>query len=143
MNMTEYVPTDESVADWSRMMTVQVFHGATVSASTFLQGLGQRYMNACQGTEVLGKGVNNGTVNAYPVSMLMLKCPRNPSTGKPETTLFRVIKGTDALYAVQWAWRSVPSPDQVDQAVKSMATVTVCDTRDAAHPCPKLRPLTE
>jgi len=141
MNMTEYVPTDESVTDWSRMMTVQVFHGASISASGFLQGLGKRYMDSCPGTEVRGNGIRSGTVNAYPVSMLMLMCPRNPSTDKPETTLFRVIKGADALYAVQWSWRSVPPAEQIDQAVKSMTSVTVCDTRGTEHPCPQLRPL--
>jgi hypothetical protein len=141
MTMTEYVPADESVAGWTRMMTVQVFHGATVSALDFLQGLGQRYVNACPGTEVRGKGIQSGTVNGYPVSMLMLACPRNPSTEKPETTLFRIIKGTDALYSVQWAWRAVPSAEQIGQAVKSMAAVTVCDTRNAEHPCPQLAPL--
>ena len=143
MNMTEYVPTDETVTDWSRMMTVQVFHGANISASGFLQGLGKRYMDGCPGTEVRGNGIRSGTVNAYPVSMLMLMlmCPRNPSTDKPETTLFRVIKGADALYAVQWSWRSVPPAEQIDQAVKSMTSVTVCDTRGTEHPCPQVRPL--
>lgn len=54
------------------------------------------------------QGIHSGTVNAYPVSMLLLACPRNPATHMPETTVFRVIQGQDALYVVQWAWRSNP-----------------------------------
>jgi hypothetical protein len=116
------------------MLTVQVFRGATVDAATFLQGVGKRYMDACPGTTA--KGVYTGQVNGYVVSMLLLKCPQNPGTGKPETTAFRVIKGKDALYSVQRAWRSVPSDQELDDVMHTLAKVTVCDTRTPEHPCP-------
>ena len=72
------------------------------------------------------------TVQIY----LVLKCPKNPATGKPETTAFRVIKGKNALYSVQRAWRSVPSDKEIDEVMHALAKVTVCDTRTADHPCP-------
>ena len=132
--MTEWVPLAETVDDWTQMLTVQVFRGATVDAATFLQGVGKRYMDACPGTTA--KGVYTGQVNGYVVSMLLLKCPRNPDTGKPETTAFRVIKGNDALYSVQRAWRGVPSDQELDDIMHALAKVTVCDTRAPEHPCP-------
>jgi hypothetical protein len=132
--MTEWVPSTETVDDWTQMLTVQVFRGATVDAASFLQGIGKRYMDACPGTTA--KGVYTGQVNGYVVSMLVLKCPRNPDTGKPETTAFRVIKGKDALYSVQRAWRSVPSDQEIDDVMHALAKVTVCDTRAPEHPCP-------
>ena len=97
-------------------------------------------MDACPGTTA--KGVFTGQINGYVVSMLLLQCPKNPGTGKPETTAFRVIKGNDALYAVQHAWRAVPSAQDVDAAMHALAKVTVCDTRAAAHPCPSFDSLT-
>lgn len=133
-SMTEWVPSAETVDDWTQMLTVQVFRGATVDAATFLQGVGKRYMDACPGTTA--KGVYTGQVNGYVVSMLLLKCPQNPGTGKPETTAFRVIKGRDALYSVQRAWRSVPSDQELDDVMHTLAKVTVCDTRTPEHPCP-------
>jgi hypothetical protein len=138
--MTEWVPTAETVQDWTQMLTVQIFRGATVDAATFLQGVGKRYMDACPGTTA--KGVFTGQINGYVVSMLLLQCPKNPGTGKPETTAFRVIKGKDALYSVQHAWRAVPSAQDVDAAMHALAKVTVCDTRVAAHPCPSFDSLT-
>jgi len=132
--MTEFVPAAETVEDWTRMLTVQIYRGATTDAATFLQGIGKRYMDACAGTTT--KGIFTGQVNGYVVSMLVLKCPKNPSTGKPETTAFRVIKGNDALYSVQQAWRSVPSDQDLDDVIHGLAKVTVCDTRSADHPCP-------
>ena len=132
--MTEWVPAAETVGDWTQMLTVQIFRGANVDAPSFLQDVGKRYMDACPGTTA--KGIYTGQVNGYVVSMLLLKCPMNPGTGKPETTAFRVIKGKDALYSVQRAWRSVPSDQDVDEVMHALARVTVCDTRAPEHPCP-------
>jgi hypothetical protein len=132
--MTEWVPAAETVEDWTQMLTVQIYRGGTVDAATFLQGVGKRYMDACPGTTA--KGIFTGQINGYVVSMLLLKCPRNPGTGKPETTAFRVIRGKDALYSVQRAWRAVPSDQDVDDAMHALSKVTVCDTRASEHPCP-------
>jgi hypothetical protein len=125
--MTEWVPAAETVEDWTQMLTVQIYRGAKVDAATFLQGVGKRYMDACPGTSA--KGIYTGQVNGYVVSMLLLKCPKNPGTGKPGTTAFRVIKGKDALYSVQRAWRAVLSDQDVDDVMHTLAKVTVCDTR--------------
>jgi hypothetical protein len=132
--MTEFVPSAETVENWTQMLTVQIYRGATVDAATFLQGVGKRYMEACSGTTA--KGIYTGQVNGYVVSMLVLKCPMNPGTGKPETTAFRLIKGKDALYSVQRAWRAVPSDQDLDDVTHALGKVTVCDTRAPEHPCP-------
>ena len=132
--ITEWVPAAETVEDWTQMLTVQVFRGAAVDAPTFLQDVGKRYMSACPGTTA--KGIFTGQVNGYVASMLLLKCPKNPGTGKPETTAFRVIKGKDAPYSVQRAWRAVLSDQEVDDVMHSLGKVTVCDTRAREDPCP-------
>jgi hypothetical protein len=134
--MTEWVPDGETVEEWTEMLTVQIYRGATVTAPDFLRGVADRYINDCRGTDT-GKGMHTGQVNGYVVSMLVLMCPNNPRTGKPETTAFRFIKGADALYAVQYAWRKVPSAAEMDAAMHVLAKVTVCDTRaPLEHPCP-------
>ncbi len=142
LSMTEFVPQNESVEDWSEMLTVQVFRHAAVEAPTFLQGLGSRYMKDCPGTVVEKGRMFTGTSNGYVVAMLVLRCPNNPSTDKPETTIFRIIKGNDALYSVQHAWRLVPSDEQMAAAMKAMGNVIVCDTRTHEHLCPTFDKLT-
>jgi hypothetical protein len=132
--ITEWIPASESVENWSQMLTVQIFRSATVDGGHFLQDVGKRYMNDCPGT--IAKGIFSGQANSYAVSMLLLKCPKNPGTGKPETTAFRVIKGKDALYSVQRAWSSVPTDQELDDVMHALAKVTVCDTRTPDHPCP-------
>ena len=135
-HMTEWVPASDTVENWTQMLTVQIYRGASVDAATFLQGVGKRYMDACP--ETTAKGIFTGQINGYVVSMLVLKCPKTPGTGKPETTAFRVIKGKDALYSVQRAWRDVPSDQNLDDAMHALAKVVVCDTRTTDHPCPSL-----
>lgn len=134
--ITEFVPAAQSVQDWEQMLTVQVFRGASVDPATFLQGLGERYLKACPGTQA--KGIFTGQANGYVVSMLLLRCPNNPATGQPETTAFRVTKGSDALYSVQHAWRRQVSDAEMDTAMHALAAVLVCDNRARAHPCPSL-----
>jgi len=71
--------------------------------------------------------------------MLLLRCPLNPASGKPEVTLFRAIKGTDSFYLVQRATRYEPTAEQIGQTAKYLASVNVCDTRAAEHPCPDMK----
>jgi hypothetical protein len=128
------------VYDWTEMLTVQIWRHATFDPATFLQDIGGRIMKDCPGTGGDKGGIHTGPVNGYVASMMLLKCPKNPSTGKPETIVFRVIKGNDALYSVQYAWRSVPSDEEIKYAMQHLAKVIVCDTRTPDHPCPALEP---
>jgi len=96
-------------------------------------------LRPCAGTTA--KGIFTGQVNGYVVSMLVLKCPLNPATGKPETTAFRVIRGKDALYSVQRAWRAVPADGEFDAVMHALAKVSVCDSRAPDHPCPTFEQL--
>ena len=137
--LTEFVPQAQTVEDWTEMVTVQVYRGMSVSSGGFLQNVGGRYVAACQGTT--NSGIKTGKTNGYAVSMLVLSCPNNPSTGKPETTAFRVIKGSDAVYSVQHAWRSTVSDIDMAKFMRDLGTATVCDMRSSDHPCPELEPL--
>jgi hypothetical protein len=130
----EWIPSAESVEDWSQMITVQTYTVApSVTQSEFLQGIAARWMKACP--ETPKPSMFSGQTNGYPVSMLLLSCPHNAQTGKPETTALRVILGNERLYSVQRAFRSVPQPEQLAVAMKFLGTVTVCDTTRPDHPC--------
>lgn len=133
--LKEFVKSGQSVQNWSDMITVQILQGATITSAQFLQGVGGKIVGACPGT-VSKHNLINGTTNGYAVSMLDLWCPTNPQTNKPESILFRVIKGDGRLYAVQYAWRSIPSGEQFDAAVDFLRNVTVCDMQNAQHSCP-------
>jgi cell fate (sporulation/competence/biofilm development) regulator YmcA (YheA/YmcA/DUF963 family) len=139
-SITEFVPAGETVEKWTQMLTVQVFRQSQSDATAFLQFVGKKFSDACPGTTLVGRGIETGRVNGYVVSMLFLKCPKNPETGKPESTVFRAIRGRDALYSFQQAWRAVPADQEVKDAIQTMERAVVCDTRSTEHPCPAYDP---
>ena len=137
MNIQEWVPANESVQNWSEMVTVQVFLRRTdIEPEKFLSVLSENWLKACK--EARLNKIVSAQVNGYPMSSMMLQCPLLGITGKPETTLFRAIKGKDSFYLVQRAVRSVPSADQLSRIAQYLGAVTVCDVRSAQHPCPNL-----
>ena len=135
MTMAEYVPTRETVNNWSTMITVQIFHGqGGRDPESFASNLGQRWNASCpNGTSVK---VVNAYENGYPVAVWSYECPLNPATHKPENMWVKVVAGADALYSVQYADRAPMSPALIRPAMSYLHQVKVCDTRRADRACP-------
>jgi hypothetical protein len=137
MVMQEMVPRGETVDAWSRMITTQIFHNlGNRLPGGMLARLARSMAVACRGT--ISLDADDGMTNGYPVSTIETRCPRNPQTGKPETTFFRAIGGSDSLYIIQYAFRSVPDPRGIALARAHLDAVTACDTRGTDHPCPDM-----
>jgi hypothetical protein len=103
----------------------------------FLSGLRSQWLAACPGS--VEPTIRTGHANGYPVSMVLLECPLNPATGKPEVALVRGISGADSFYLIQFAWRAAPTQDQLNTATRYLGTVNACDTRTPDHPCIDLK----
>jgi hypothetical protein len=140
VNLMEWVPAAETVQNWSEMVTVQIFvRRADLDPAQFLGRLQQQWLAACKGSKAAS--IVTGKANGYAASMMMLHCPLLEATGKPETTMFRAIKGNDSFYVVQRAIRAAASPDQVEKMKQYLAEVSVCEAGSPQHPCPALTPL--
>jgi hypothetical protein len=137
--IAEYVPEGETVSDWSRMVTIQVFRNMKkFDPDRFADGLKRRWGAACAGSEVVKS--KDGQENGYPFSLWVFTCPLNPATGKPENMFAKFISGDDALYSIQYAYRSALTKEKVAPAVTYLSSVRVCDSRLADRPCPKTTP---
>lgn len=142
MIMTEMVPQSESVKNWSEMITTQIFLGLKNATPENFQAYMQKtWGDSCKGAEVAS--VTKGEENGYPFSIWIQSCPLNQSTGKPEKTWFKAIKGNDSFYVVQKAFKFDPSNEQVTQWMKYFRSVMVCDTRLTDRPCPKLEKVSQ
>jgi hypothetical protein len=140
VNLMEWVPTGETVQNWSEMVTVQIFVRRTdLDPAQFLGRLQQQWITGCKDSKAAS--ILTGKANGYTASMMMLHCPLLAATGKPETTMFRAIKGNDSFYVVQRAVRSVASPDQVEKMKQYLSEVSVCEAGSQQHPCPDVKPL--
>jgi hypothetical protein len=136
MVITEMVPQSETVKNWTEMVTTQIFLGLkNTTPVQFEAHMAKSWLAACKdgGVAPITKGEENG----YPFSLWLQTCPLNQSTGKPEKTWFKAIKGNDSFYVVQKAFRFDPSNEQVVHWMKYFRSVIVCDSRLPDRPCPK------
>jgi hypothetical protein len=138
VTITKFVPQAESVADWSRMITMQIFHGmANVDPDRFGRSLKERWRASCAGGDA--QRLDAGSENKYSFSVWLFLCPVDQATQKPETLWLKIIGGRDAVYAVQYAYRQPMSPELMGPAMEYLNKVTVCDTRLPDRPCPSVR----
>ena len=138
MNMQEFIPAAETVQNWTEMVTVQVFLSRKdLEPSQFLALMQKQWAEACKGSTLTQ--VASGKVNGYESATVLLRCPLLASTGKPETTVLKAIKGNDSFYVVQRAVRSVPTLGRLEAMEKYIQSVSICDSRLPSRACPTVK----
>ena len=111
--ISEMMPRNETVENWTEMVTVQIFFGQKMGAAQFKARMEKLWLASCPGGEP--RSVNDGPERGYATATWVLACPLNPATKKPELTWFKAIQGNDSLYVVQKAFKFMPSQDQSTQ----------------------------
>jgi hypothetical protein len=133
--IAEYVPSEESVENWSRMVTVQIFYSLkNADPNAFAGKLAKQWLTACAGGAA--HKATSGVENGYKFALWIYNCPRNPQTGKPENMWLKATSGADSLYSVQYAYRLEMSDALIGPAMEYLRRVIACDTRRADRPCP-------
>lgn len=121
IRIEERVPKGETVDRWTRMITVQRMRGgAQIGGPRLLAKLSSMFAQSCSGS------IASPVTTASEVASIRIDCPLNPETGKPETMFARAFTGTSDLLLVQYAFRSVPTSAQADEAESYLATVVRC-----------------
>ena len=135
-DMTEYVLKGETVDAWSQMITVQVFHNLKAAdPDQFAEVIRARGPASCPGEQ--GVLVKHGREHGYVTTLWLFTCLLNPQTGKPETFYDKLISGADALYSVQYSFRSTLPRQAISPTMAFLGSVSVCDTRLPDRPCPR------
>ena len=133
--LSEFVPTNENVDHWSRMITERIGRGIALPDPEAPQTVMLKdWKGACPAGE--GRQLSHSTENGYSVSYWSFDCPLNPQTKLGESMVRKIIAGKDAMYDVQFAYRKVATAELQQAAFDYLRTVTVCDTRTQDHPCP-------
>jgi outer membrane protein assembly factor BamE (lipoprotein component of BamABCDE complex) len=139
VKMMEFVPNAETVENWSRIVTEQIFLGArNADPSALPNAMTPGLISKCQGATM--RELSKTKENGYPAVIWGFECPMNPVTHRPETMWMKVISGADSLYSVQYAYRRAPADDMAREALGFLQRVSACDTRTPTHPCPNLIP---
>src|SRR5262249_10340799 len=135
VSIQEWVPQGETVQNWSEMVTVQLFRSRRdLEPRAMIDTIQQGSLKAC--TSSTPAAIVVVQANGYESATMVLRCPLNGETGRPETTAFRAIRGRDSFYMVQRAVRCVPDASQLERMASYLTNVSVCDTRSPQSPCP-------
>jgi hypothetical protein len=137
IQISEMVPSNETVQNWTEMVTVQIFFGLKTTPGAFKDRIAKGWASACPGGGA--HPVSSDAENGYPALIWVLSCERNPATGKPEITWFKAVQGNDSFYVVQKAFRFEPGQEQMTKALAYLGSVTVCDSRRKDRACPRAR----
>ncbi len=134
----EYVPKGQTVQNWTEMITVNTApNSASVSPREFLGFMEAGWKAACPDAQA--HWVREGEEEGRPFAVLMLGCPLNPGTGKPEYTWIKGIQGLQGFYTVQKAFRSEPGRDDVVTWVSWLRDVSLCGNGQAPACSPAAR----
>jgi hypothetical protein len=133
--MSEMIPADETLDDWSEMLTTQIFFGGLpASPEEFYAQMRGGWLSACPGGN--GKLVRSGKENGYNFAFGFLTCPLNPKTDKPEAAWIKFIEGRDSFYVVQRATTEDVTDETIVEFSKFLSEVKVCDSRLRDRQCP-------
>ncbi len=130
----ELIPGDQTLDNWTEMVTTQIFFGKGGWASEKVVALiADQVAAACpdlrRGTPVQSQA------NNYTTTFLVLQCPNNPKTNKPEYIFLRGIQGKDSFYTIEMAYRTPPRKGDPDTPDTYLTAIKLCDTRSKDHPC--------
>jgi hypothetical protein len=123
----EWVPKGETVQNWTRMLTFQRFPGLVQRGRTgpeLLDFIAGRIASVCPGAKTTA--IARSIVLGRETATLTTRCPRNPATGKPETTFYRAITASSDVHVAQVAFRSVPDAAAEKKARDYLASVVLC-----------------
>jgi hypothetical protein len=143
--MVEYIPKAQTVDNWDRMLTIQIFHNSPIQLSQLMGKMKETLETKQPCEKTVLRSVGTKKVNGYDASVHWLICSRNKQTGKGEFALMLGIRGRDALYLIQRAWRGpayephlLPLAQAEFKAWEAFMTkVQVCDPRVPEQACPK------
>lgn len=132
--MVEYVPADESVDDWSQMVTVTggADLAARLSVEDFAERLAAGYQQACPDSFVALRLDTPVIAGADAAFAGYLGCG---STGtRSEQMVFIIAAGRSDIYSLQWAERSPaldtapePDPDLWQPRADALGQSRLCD----------------
>lgn len=117
------------------MVQTKVMRGAGSRAGEYKAldiAAGQKHC-AVFNAEVLFEGM----VNGYEAVLWRSDCER--SNKAASAFMHLALAGKDAYYLVKKAWQFKPTDENAAIWLKYMRSISLCDTRSSAHPCPELK----
>jgi hypothetical protein len=132
--VTQMVPTGQTVNDWTEMVTVQIYPNVNeFTFETYAAALEKRFKAACQGAEA--NALKRAQENGYDIEYWALDCRAKEGAHTPLITWFKMLRGNDRLYVVLKAFLTQPADEQIKATAQYLKNISVCDPRLKDRPC--------
>lgn len=131
-------PIGQTDKNWTEQIAIRTMPNKAAGSDpvALLQVIDKQMATACKDSPTPAR-ILPGKSNGYGTATMMTRCAQGPDSGKPESALFHVIKGTANLYLVIRAAHFEATGDQVKQWIRYVGSVRLCDDRTPDHPCSK------
>lgn len=141
--VSEFVPTNESVENWTSKLSFEAVKADTVPVDPITLLLSEAKADESRCEFVRHFNIHSGYENGYESSARLFFCGENAFTKNGEIKLMKVIRGNDYLYSINIVRIIEPfdvnksNIDDQEVAVWSnyLGKISLCDDTDI-HPCP-------
>jgi hypothetical protein len=130
-SIEERIPRGETVEKWSRMITILKIN-TNLDAAAYATNFEGTVAGACPGTRTAHTAASLAGHQAIDGRM---DCPRNPSTGLPETFFFRALSSGGVIHMVQVAFRHVPDAKETGWAHAQIQGAILCTAGSRLAAC--------
>lgn len=148
--LTEYVPSAETVTNWSEMVSLQIMLGLAnsgkASLSGMLEGASQVMKSVCK--DVIFQSFGEGVLDGRPAAIALIGCARAPAAaptglrqGDSEIGLHVVFKGREDLYFITKSRRG-PGMDAASYPRQTLrpwqdflSSIKLCDINQPPNDC--------
>lgn len=110
MSMREYVPANETVENWTHMVTEMRFSDIPQPPVRFYTAVGRKWLQICPSAIIKPFTAETDTIGTG-----YLACPLNPLTKQPEYTLFVFSVKGGQLTIWQKAFKMAPSQNELGE----------------------------
>lgn len=140
--VAKHLPANESLSNWTRMITVQTYRSPLDSAAQYLDSLAHVMSNFCDPVSI--GPLITASADGYEAAMRETSCGRVRGDDAGEYMLHKAIKGQSSFFVVQWSARLPPfdvkaglpiSKTEFDNWVGFMQTVRICRMDDSDRAC--------
>jgi len=137
VKIMEFVPQEQSVDNWTEMVTLSTISGSETTLSVLMgRFLGRGARDGSQECEDHAGGLlDTGIQNGYAFATWWTSCSRTSVTGRPEYAWYKAIRGNDNVYLVTWASTHKPSPASLEDRFRVMNAIIACDSRITDRKC--------
>jgi len=98
LEVLEFIPQRQTLEDWRDMITVQTMAGDNSNAADLLRDISARAKAIC--LKVLSSPVIEHKESGHPAATMTQFCLRDAESLTGDVTLYRVVRGMQALYVL-------------------------------------------